>query len=50
MRRRGLDECVKKGGDIGADSKGHVVGAVNRQQVMNALEMEQRRKVRREKQ
>ena len=39
MRRRGID-YVEKGGDTGADSEGHVIGAVNRQQAMNALEME----------
>ena len=49
MRRRGLDDFAEKGGGIGADSEGHVIGVVNWQQAMNALEMEERRKVRRKK-
>ena len=49
MRRRGLDDFAEKGGGIGADGEGHVIGAVNWQQAMNALEMEEWRKVRRKK-
>ena len=36
LHRRGLNDFAE--GDIGADSEGHVTGAVNRQQAMNALE------------
>ena len=49
MRRRGLDGFAEKGGYTGADSEGHVTGAVNRQQAMNALQMEELREVRRKK-
>ena len=49
MRRRGLDDFAEEGEDIGADSEGHVTGAVNREQAMNALEMEEWRQVRRKK-
>ena len=47
MRRWELDDFAVKGGDIGADREGHVIGTVNRQQAMDALEMEEWRKVRR---
>ena len=47
--RRGYNEFADEGGDTGADSEGHITGAINRQQAMNALEMEEWRKVRREK-
>ena len=49
MRRWGCDDFPEKGGDIGADGEGHVTGAVNRQQVVNALELKEWRKVRRNK-
>ena len=41
VRPRGNDEFAEEGGAIGADSEGHAIGAVNRQQAMNALEMEE---------
>ena len=41
MRRRGLDDFEEEGGATGADGEEHVTGAVNRQQVMYALEMEE---------
>ena len=44
MRRQGLDDFVEEGGATGADSEGHVTRAVNRQQMMYALEMEAWRK------
>ena len=47
MRRWGLDNFVEKGEDVGADSEGHVIGEVNRQQAMNVLEMGEWRNVRR---
>ena len=47
MRRRRHDEFAEEGGDTGADSEGHITGAVNRQKAMNALEMEEWRNVRR---
>ena len=40
---------LKEGGTNGVDSEGHVTGAVNRQQAVNALEMEEWRKGRRKK-
>ena len=46
MRRRGLGDFAEKGKTTVADSEGHVTGAVNRQQAMNALEMEEWRNVR----
>ena len=49
MRRRGHDDFAEEGGATGADSEGPVTGAVNRQKAMNALEMEEWRKVRRKK-
>ena len=50
MRRRGDSIiCAEEGGDTGADSERHATGTVNRQQAMNALEMEEWRKVRRKK-
>ena len=45
----GGDDFAGEGGDTGADSEGHVIGAVNRQQAMNALEMEEWRKIGRTK-
>ena len=44
-RRRGHDDVSEEGGATGADSEGHVTGAVNRQQAMNTPEMEEGRKV-----
>ena len=49
MRQRGLDDFGEKCGGTGADSEGHAIGAVSRQQTMNALEMEEWRKFRRKK-
>ena len=49
VRRRRLDDFAEEGGDVGADREGRVTGTVNRQQVMNALEMEECRKIRRKK-
>ena len=49
VRRRGLDDFAEEGGDSGADSEGCVIGAVNREQAMNPLEMEVWRKVRKKK-
>ena len=49
MKRRRLDDFTDKGGDTGADNAGHVTGTVNRQQAMNALEMEEWRKTRSKK-
>ena len=48
MRRRGRDEFGEEGGYTGADSEGHVTGAINRQQAMNALEVKEWRTIRRE--
>ena len=41
MRRRWRDDFAGEGGGTGADSERHAIGAVNRQQAMNALEMEE---------
>ena len=41
MRRRGLDDFAEEGADTGADSEGHATGTVNRQQAMDAMEMEE---------
>ena len=49
VRRRGHDVLSEESGATGPDSEGHVTGAVNRQKTMNALEMEEWRKVRRKK-
>ena len=49
VRRRGHDVLSGKSGATGPDSEGHVTEAVNRQQTINALEMEEWRKVRRKK-
>ena len=49
VRRRGHDVFSEKSGATGPDSEGHVTGAVNWQKTMNALEMEEWRKVRRKK-
>ena len=49
VRRRGLEDFVEEGGSTGADSEGHVTGAVNGQQAMNALEMVEWRNVWRKK-
>ena len=49
VRRRGKDDFSEEGGAIGADIEGHVTGAVNRQQAMNAPEMEEWRNVRKKK-
>ena len=49
MRRRGHDVLSEESGATEPDSEGHVTGAVNRQKTMNALEMEEWRKVRRNK-
>ena len=49
MRRRGHDDFSAEGGATGADSGGHITGAVNWQQARNALEMEEWRKVRKKK-
>lgn len=49
MRRWELDEFSLEGGATGVDSEVHVTGAVNRQKTMNVLEMEEWRKVRRNK-
>ena len=46
---RGAIIFLEEGGDIGADSERYVNGAVNRQQAMNVLEMEEWTKVRRKK-
>ena len=40
---------AEEGGDTDIDSERHATGTVNRQQAMNVLEMEERRKVRRKK-
>ena len=45
----GHDVLSEESGATGPDSEGHVTGAVNRQKMMNALEMEEWRKVRRKK-
>ena len=45
VRRRENNDFSEEGGAIGADSEGHVTRAINRQQMMNALEMEKWRKV-----
>ena len=49
MRRRGHDVLSEESGATGLDSEGHVTGAVNWQKTMNALEMEEWRKVRSKK-
>ena len=49
VRRRRHDVLSEESGATGPDSEGHVTGAVNRQKTMNALEMEEWRKVRRNK-
>ena len=49
VRRRRLDDFAEEGGDAGADSERRVTGTVNRQQAMNALEMEEWRKIQRKK-
>ena len=49
MRRRGHDDFSEEGGATRADSEGHVTEAVNRQKEMNALKMEEWRKVWRKK-
>ena len=49
VRRRGHHDFSEEGGATVADSEGHVTGAVNRQKAMDALEMEERRKVWRKK-
>ena len=49
VRRWGHDDFSEDGGATRADSEGHVTGAVNRQQVMNALALEEWKKVRRKK-
>ena len=49
MRRWELDDFLEKGGATGVESEGHVTGAVIWQKAMNALEMEEWRKVRRKK-
>ena len=49
VRRQGHDVFSEKSGTTGPDSEGHVTGAVNRQKTMNALDMEEWRKVRRNK-
>ena len=48
-RRRGADDFAEKGGNTGADSEGHAIGAVNRAQAMNVLEMKDYGKVQRKK-
>ena len=45
MRRRGHNDASEEDGATGADSEEHVTGAVNRQQAMNALEVEEWKKV-----
>ena len=49
VRRRGHDDFSEGGGATGADSEGHVTGAVNPQKAMHALEMEEWRKFWRKK-
>ena len=49
VRWRGHDGFLEKSGATRPDSEGHVTGAGNRQKMMNALEMEEWRKVRRKK-
>ena len=49
VRRRGHDGFSEEGGATRADSEGHVTGVVGRENAMNALEMEEWRKVRRKK-
>ena len=49
VRRRGLDNFAEEGEDTGDDSEGHVTRTINWQQAMNALEMEEWRKVWRKK-
>ena len=49
VRRRGHDGFSDESGAAGPDSEGHVTGAGNRKKTMNALEMEEWRKVRRKK-
>ena len=47
VRRRELDGFAEKEGVTGADSEGHVPGAGNRQTAVNALEIENWGKLRR---
>ena len=49
VRRWGHGVLSEESGATGPDSEEHVTGAVNRQKTMNALEMEESRKVRRNK-
>ena len=49
VRWRELDNSAEESGDAGADIEGHITEIVNRQQAMNALEMDEWRKVRRKK-
>ena len=49
MRRWELDDFSEEGGATGVGSEGQVTGAVNWQKAMNALEMEEWRKVWRKK-
>ena len=49
VRRRGCNDFSEEGGATGADCEGHVTGAINRQQAMNALKVEGKRKVRKKK-
>ena len=49
VRRRRHDVLSEESGATGPDSEGHAIGVVNRQKTMNALEMEEWRKVRRKK-
>ena len=49
VRRRGHDDFSEEDRATGADSEGHITGAVNRQKTMNALEMEEWREAWREK-
>ena len=41
MRGQGFDDFAEEGRDTRSDSEGHVTRAVNRQQAMNALEIEE---------
>ena len=49
VRRRGHGDFSEEGGATENDNNGHVPGTVDRQQAMNALEMEEWRKVRKKK-
>ena len=49
VRRRGNDGFAEEGGETGAHSEENVAGEVNWQKTMNALEVEEWRKVRRKK-